>query len=240
MIATDRFLFIHLHKTGGQFVNRLLTAYLPTARRLGYHLPRSQTPPTLLHLPALGFVRNPWDWYVSWYAFNAAHPTRNPIFRVVSEHGRHDFKTTIVNMLSLGSHSHRTMRDRIIAALPAERNNTSLGSGITQAILMRFDRADWGYFTWLWHYMFFVNDTTSGARIGHMETLRTDLLAMLKALNVFVPSAMQRAVMMAPPVNLSRRSRYREYYDAELARIVAEKDREIIERYGYKFYSFGN
>jgi len=37
MIATDRFVFLHLHKSGGTFVNECLLRHVPGARQLGYH-----------------------------------------------------------------------------------------------------------------------------------------------------------------------------------------------------------
>ena len=56
MIVADRFVFLHLHKSGGSFVNEFLLRFVPDARRLGYHLPRSLTPATHASLPTLGFV----------------------------------------------------------------------------------------------------------------------------------------------------------------------------------------
>src|SRR5579862_9270560 len=152
MIATRDFIFLHVHKTGGQFVNRLLLQYLPGARRIGYHLPRSEAPPELRGLPALAFVRNPWDWYVSWYAFNAPVPLRNPIFRAVADSGRLDFKQAIGNLLRLGDPEHAAMRRRIVAELPETREN-NFGSGITRAVMEAYDASDTGYLTWLVGYM---------------------------------------------------------------------------------------
>ena len=71
MIATDRFVYVHLHKAGGTFVNECLERYFPGARRLGYHLPASLIPAELQSLPVLGFVRSPWSYYVSWYTFQS-------------------------------------------------------------------------------------------------------------------------------------------------------------------------
>jgi hypothetical protein len=72
MIATDRFVYVHLHKSGGTFVNECLLRFFPDARQIGYHLPRSRIPQDRLALPVLGFVRNPWSYYVSWYSFQSA------------------------------------------------------------------------------------------------------------------------------------------------------------------------
>ena len=45
MIVTPRFVFLHLHKSGGTFVNESVMKFVPDARQIGYHLPRSMIPP---------------------------------------------------------------------------------------------------------------------------------------------------------------------------------------------------
>ena len=60
-------------------------------------------PTAYAHLPVLGFVRNPWSYYVSWYAFQAGRPRPNPLYRVLSNEGQLDFAATISNMLDLST-----------------------------------------------------------------------------------------------------------------------------------------
>lgn len=71
MLVTADFVFVHLHKCGGSFLNEALLRFVPTARRVGYHYPCSQIPASHRHLPVLGVVRNPWDFYVSYHAFQS-------------------------------------------------------------------------------------------------------------------------------------------------------------------------
>jgi hypothetical protein len=71
MIATDHFTFVHLHKSGGSFVSQFLLRFVPSARRIGYHYPLALLPQEHRDLPVLGCVRNPWDFYVSYYAFQS-------------------------------------------------------------------------------------------------------------------------------------------------------------------------
>ena len=234
MIATPRFVFLHLHKTGGQFVNRLLLRHVPDAHAVGYHLPRSTAPPELRGLPVIGFVRNPWDWYVSWYAFNHAQPQRNPIFRAVSADGHLDFKHTLVNMLHLGCERSRALRTRIGAALPETRDG-NLGSGITRADMLGYADETRGYFTWLWRYMFFLDARADGLYAGRMENLRADLLAALRAVGQPVSAGLEHAILNNPQVNVSARRDYRSYYDAELRALVAARDAELVAIYGYEF-----
>ena len=65
MIVTDRFIFLHLHKTGGQSLARVIKACIPNSQEIGYHYPHEMIPQEFAHLPVLGVIRNPWDWYVS-------------------------------------------------------------------------------------------------------------------------------------------------------------------------------
>ena len=52
MIVTDHCVFLHLHKSGGTFVNEFLMRFVPEARQIGYHLPRKLAPPTAAQLQA--------------------------------------------------------------------------------------------------------------------------------------------------------------------------------------------
>jgi hypothetical protein len=234
MIATSQLLFIHVHKTGGQFVNRLLLAHLPGARMIGYHLPRSEAPAELKALPAFAFIRNPWDWYVSWYAFNLANPQRNPIFRVVSEQGRADFHDTIHNLLHLGHPLQAAMREEVAQSLPESREGNQ-GSGITRAVMRGFTDPDAGYLTWLTRYLCFVGGSPTGLRMGRMEQLREELPGLLESCGTTVTLELSQAIAEAPAVNASPRRDYRNYYDGELKELVAERDWAIIESYGYEF-----
>ncbi|HEY3646210.1 MAG TPA: hypothetical protein VGM16_12800 [Gammaproteobacteria bacterium] len=234
MIATRDFLFIHLHKTGGQFVNRLLLEHIPDARRIGYHLPRREAPEELKPLPTFAFMRNPWDWYVSWYAFNAATPQRNPIFRAVSEQGEADFNDTITNLLHLGHPLNAAMREQIASQLPESREG-NLGSGITRSVMQGFTDPDAGYLTWLTRYMCFTGGSPAGLRMGRMEQLREDLVSLLEGNAVALTPQLRDAIATAPVVNASPRRDYRGYYDAELREMVAERDWAIVESYGYEF-----
>jgi len=85
MIVTDRFVFLHLHKSGGSFVNECLRRHWPGVREIGYHLPRSLVPAAFAQLPVIGLVRNPWSYYVSWYSFQQQRSQPNALFQILSD-----------------------------------------------------------------------------------------------------------------------------------------------------------
>jgi hypothetical protein len=201
---------------------------VPGARQLGYHLPHSLLPAELADLPVLGFVRNPWSYYVSWYAFQSARAQPNPLFRVLSEDGTAGFNRTIANMLDLGADDARL--EAVTAALPASYTNRGLN--LPGFALAPIRGSALGFYAYLFEYIF------AGARrleVGRMEALRSDLTDLLERVGEPVHDALRRHVATAAPVNTSKHGDYAGYYDAALRDRVAERDATIIERFGYRF-----
>jgi hypothetical protein len=147
MIVTDHFAFVHLHKAGGSFVTEFLLRCVPSARRIGYHYPRAILPAEYADRPILGSVRNPWDFYVSYYHFQAgllaAAKERNAarsdaetaafiaagndplngidvVYLVASDDGRLGFAETTRNLLSIGTDE--ALLDRMLADMPTRLN----------------------------------------------------------------------------------------------------------------------
>ena len=54
MIVTDKFVFVHFPRTGGTFITDVIMRLFPSAREIGYHLPRFLLPNEYSHLPVLG------------------------------------------------------------------------------------------------------------------------------------------------------------------------------------------
>lgn len=229
MIATEKFVFLHLHKSGGTFVNECLVKCLQDAVQLGYHLPRSMIPPQYSQLPVLGLVRNPWSYYVSWYSYQAARPQPNALFRMVSNGGRLDFGGTLRNMLRLGQDD--GLLNRVIAALPDRYMQGGLN--LPGFALAPIRNTGWGFYTFLYRYMYGGGGAT--LHLGRMEALRNDLFAMLSAVGQPISDAMRAFILHRGPANVSQHAAYPEYYDASLRDLVAEHDAELIARHGYTF-----
>jgi hypothetical protein len=228
MISSPRFVFLHLHKSGGTFVNECLLRFVPRARQLGYHLPRAAIPPEFAALPVLGVVRNPWSYYVSWYAFQAARPQPNALFRVLSDDGRAGFAGTIRNALNLTTNA--GLRDRLIAALPT--NYTGRGLNLPGPALAPVAGSGLGLYAYLYQYLFGPGGPTHAAR---MERLRDELPKILEAVGEPVSDALREHLATAAPSNVSTHGPYVDYYDSALRELVADRDAPVIQRYGYRF-----
>lgn len=237
MIITQRFVFIHLHKTGGQTLNDIIERCIANHRVVGYHYPRAEIPQESAGLPIVGIVRNPWDWYVSWYAFNKRPNIHNQLFNVVSDRGQQDFKTTISNLVNLGSDQpdSQSYRDELVRMLP-ETLAGNRGAGLIKEDLRAFSNDSRGYYSWLVDRM--LGDTTDKqVLVGRFENLQEDFLDIMNRLSVDETATLVEELKKSKRKNVSRHSHYSHYYDDELRDLVAEKEKAAIAKFGYAFES---
>ena len=228
MIVTDRFVFLHLHKSGGTFVNRFLQAFFPDARQIGYHLPRTCLPVSCAALPLIGSVRNPWDYYVSWYAFQSAMPRPNPVFRVISDQGRLGFADSVRNLLTLGEQP--ALLDAVRAGLPDTFPNR--GINLTRDCLKPLAGSGLGFYSFLYLRIYGEANDVS---ILDMHALRDGLPVLFEQMGVPATAAMRHHLARAPALNPSEHGHYADYYDASLRALVAERDAGVIARHRYAF-----
>ena len=237
MIVTDRFVFVHMHKTGGQTINKIIGNCIADHRVVGYHYPIAECPDDARELPVVGIVRNPWDWYASWYAFNRRPGIRNQLFEIVSAGGTANFKTTVTNLVQLGADTPESAahRAQLSQLLPDELDGNR-GAGLTRSCMQELAGANCGYLSWLFARM--LGDSHSEQlEIGRFENLQDDFLSIMSRLDVAQTDAMRAAFDSQTRGNVSRHSHYSHYYDNELRDLVAAHDQALIDDYGYEFQS---
>lgn len=154
MIVTSHFVYIHIHRSAGQFALEFIRRFYQPILFEGYHYPLSYLPDEYRHLPVVGLIRSPLDWYLSWYYFNAMQP-RNPIYPIVSNFGKASQPTTIMNVLKLGQNTQQAqgMRKMIRVVLPQSLLGNT-GTGITQSCIDSLADSGKGYYSWLVNRMF--------------------------------------------------------------------------------------
>ncbi len=230
MIATGKFVFVHLHKSGGSFINQCLLRFFPDAQQLGYHLPLSRLPDTLRRLPVLGFVRSPWSYYVSWFAFQSQRPRPNVLFRCVNDEGRAGFAGTVRNLLHLGDDE--TRLNRLLALLPDQYGAAGFGLNLPRFALEPIRASGKGFYSYLFDYMYAT--TTHEPFIGRCENLRADFIEFFDKFDIATPPGLREFVSTAPAMNTSRHDDWHAYYDQELADEVSRYDAGVIDRFDYR------
>jgi hypothetical protein len=229
MLVTDRFVFVHLPRSGGTFVSEVIEKFFPEAREIGYHLPLSALPAEFSHLPVLGTVRNPWDFYVSWYHHQQSNNRRGPLISFLTENRSLGFAGMMRNALNLSEHANL---DALIEALPEDFNYRDRNiANLTRDMMRRIRGSGMGLYSFRFKEMFGVADKIVFCRL---DRLRDDLLAFFSGIGVD-GNELCRYVSALDNKNTSEHRHYSSYYTPELAALVAERDRTVVERFGFVF-----
>lgn len=226
MIATKHFVFIHLHKSGGSFINAALMEYFPDAVRLGYHLPASELPPSYSHLPILGVIRNPWAYYVSWYEFQKTLKKPTFVWQVFSDEGRLGFSETVRRMLYCGQD--KSLVNQLIGLAPEEYSDT--GVNLTRRHLGGLFKVSQGWYTFLFNHMY-GNYPVEFIKTEHLRQNFFDYLSK----RMDIPERLHTHIFQAEKINTSSHDHYSVYYDQGLADELAAQESTIINRFGYAF-----
>ena len=245
MLIYDRFIFIHMPKTGGKFLTEVLERELgPPLQTLTIHTGWNGIPADAAGLPILMFVRNPWDWYVSWYHYYSSWIAtqspewlgERPLLRLIfgenlefkdgQLRGVADFATSVrkhcVPLDPRNPVAAEIMRD----AEPAEE-------GPTVASLLA--AGDDIYTT---QFKFLAGSAlgTDQLTVGRFETLVDDLERFLTHNEMPLSDDALQRISATEPVNATLHRRpYRDYYDDDLRDLVGRSCRTLVERFDYTF-----
>jgi hypothetical protein len=234
MLVTDKFVFLHLPRAGGTFVYEVVRKFFPSAREIGYHLPREALPKEYSHLPILGTVRNPWEFYVSWYYHHHTStrysPSKNALICCVSDDRKLDFVQTIRNALNLGVSGEKL--DSLIQALPDNFDYQKKHiPNLTKDVMRKIRGTGIGLYTFRFNQLFGHADDVFFCRV---ESLRSDLLAFFERIGA-ASDDLRRYVLRLDKKNTSEHLHYSTYYTPELAELVLIRDRQLVERFGFTF-----
>jgi hypothetical protein len=230
MLVADKFVFVHLPRSGGTFVSDLIRKFFPSTREIGYHFPRELLPAEYAHLPVLGTVRNPWEFYVSWYYHVWPRDAATPLISWVTENGKAGFIGSARNAANFGADN--VHLDQLIEIMPevVDYRRRHIPN-ITKAALRKIRGTGIGYYTFRFNQLFGNTDDVFFCRL---ETLRKDLLSFFEKIGA-ATNELRDYVLREDKKNTSEHLHYSTYYTPELARLVAIRDRQLIEKFGYNF-----
>jgi hypothetical protein len=226
MLVTDQFVFLHVPKAGGTFVQTVLGEHLPVVdldsilpAPAWTHASFRDLPPELQALPAFCVIRNPWDWYVSWFHYEMM---RGPRRRLGSGPDPRGKRAAWVQALRLGEADFKEAVTRActtdfyppLASVMGEQGLDFYSALVQDIVGDAFDRPN---FTVL-----------------RFERLRKELLRYLR-LHMQPSRDLVRAIREEPKKLASRHGGYRKYYDGELRQLVGDKTAWLCERFGYSF-----
>jgi hypothetical protein len=225
VLVADEFVYLHMPKCGGGTVRSVLTTVLPPGHvqkgpnRTGPaphpHPGWRLIPPEATGRPVFCHVRNPWDYYVSWYCYAMRREVPKRAKLWMSAFGdRPDFPT-FLRRACTGKLDHD--RPEIAAAL----------------------RSGQDFYTVRWL------DLVGGLEepqlhVGRFERLFEDLEAFLRGVGAPVPEGFCAKAAAVPRVHLGSRGLYRDYYDDKTRALVERSSSYFLERFGYSFDAAGS
>ena len=237
MIVTEHFVYIHVSRTGGTFLNKLIMNQVRGARMLQYHGHLEDLPAAYAHLPVIGFVRNPWDWYVSMYS--DYRRKGQYVFQILSDRGTLDFDRTIARFLNLGDGSAGSRRllqhlariaPRVINARQPARNHLP---GLRSEHFAGYPEGI-GYYSWLFQLMF-RSEREHAVHFGRFENLREEALRLLEETGTPITNDIAAYLKQGEALNASARPKsFVGAYAPGLEQLVAERERFVIDRFGYE------
>lgn len=233
MLITTQFVFVHVPKTGGDFIKRICLRHLPAESIVDHdiakHGPDVEIPAAYAGLPRFALVRNPWDWHVSWYHYlmGSGRPEEhrervrvmNPWFVTLSESFTADFAATMRNLY----------QPQTAGSFPAGsvvRTAREEGVDLLTLHLRRQTAA---------------SEADGRLTMGRFENLRHDFADFLVDRGgVPLTDKFCQDLFEHPPINRSSRSRFQDYYDADLRDLIGRFAAGTIARYGYAFEDRGD
>ncbi|HEU4322279.1 MAG TPA: hypothetical protein VFS21_03935 [Roseiflexaceae bacterium] len=272
MFIADRLIYLDLHKTGGTQIQQLLAATVGGQQSVQHQ----RLPPELRDAYVIGSVRNPWDWYVSLWAYGCAGrgwlylrlARRQPVLWRPFHSGRTLRRAR--GPLRLRSPLPRRRRAEVWRACYADSNDPALFRTWLARVLDPAYRVDLGEgyarsaawraaglmtYRYLRLYSGELGPLMSAGRPADLDALRAfaaehtllraavrterleeDLIAALVGAGYQLSSG-QQALIRERAHSRANRSAHRaaaEYYDPATAQLVAERERLLIERYGYR------
>lgn len=172
MYISDDFVLIHMFRMGGTTCIEQINS-----TRIGYHLPYSLLPKTVAHLPVVGVIRNPYDWYVSVYQHckNISPNMKTNTFLNFMMDFKH---TTMEDTLKrLIDPSWMTSKDKVNALkyFPVfyDYDATRLDN-LRKTEFLSYLNSGKGFLTWLYEYMYSINNYCEDVSLCKLETLSKD------------------------------------------------------------------
>jgi hypothetical protein len=206
------FVFVHVQKTGGSTLSRLLEEAVPDARgvnprhmTLGEAIERERIPQDYF---AFAFVRNPWDRLASWYSMIDRARRKRLDWETASVQRRRFrqnplYRYVLRQALTFDDFVKNCAQPRVVDGVPYSfaKNQYDYLTGRDGRMLADF--------------------------VGRFEDLERDVGRLFEALGLPAPKV--------PRKNRTHRRHYSKLYTPETEEIVRQRFRRDIEAFGYVF-----
>jgi|TARA_B100001964_G_scaffold1227_1_gene1455 hypothetical protein len=232
MLITDKFVFIHLFRTGGTSINNSFKG-----KMVGYHRPRSLIPKEYTSLPIVGNIRNPFDWYVDIYyhALNFHYPMKTSTFlNFILDFNKYSFKESIKRLLDTSWMTSQDKEKSLSHFVDSYNWNIKLTDNLRKTEFQSYLDSNIGYLSWLFNYMYEDKGSSDGVTYCRLEHLEKDWSSFLgKDISYPKLNALSGVNSIFGQIKEPRQKNYMSYYDDDLIDLIMDKDRNYIKKFNY-------
>ena len=218
MIITDEFVFIHTFRMGGTSCISEMDG-----KMLGYHRPYNLMPSEYSHLPVIGTIRNPLDWYISVYThcLNIVYPMRTSTFlNFLLDFKQYDFKETIKRLID-PSWITSTDKEKALRNFPQSYNwDSERLDNLRKDEFQSYLNSDVGFLSWIFDYMYSKDGSTNNVKLCKLESIDKDW-----------EKVTGKKVSFKKSNSYTNGVDYIRQYDDELINLIKEKDKNYISRF---------
>ena len=246
MLVTEKLVYIHIPKTAGHFAKYQIKRFAGKVLYEGeWHGPLDRLPKEFAHLPVVSFVRNPWDWYVSWFFHQKDIGFVNPLVGAAAERGYVEFAPAmrfIMKSTRMGTKENKLLLKYVNSEkykkLIAAKELVEPGlADLNQAMVDSLIKEKIGMLTWRYQFLL-GDDSAQRCIVGRYENLSSDLLMIFSQLGVNLGEPERLDVLGGKAMNqgasrLNRR--YQSVYDRALVNLVANRESTMIRKFKYEF-----
>ena len=212
-----RLVFVHIQKTGGDTVSRLLSDSVPDIFRFkakhGFAIEAAKDLEHWDEYFKFAFVRNPWDRLVSWYS-------------MIRDAEKIRWHQALGNRRKR-SHLRQTGENKLWRYVLA---NSSTFEEFVVNCTDEVEVARGVFYSFMYNQLDYITDSRGNLLVdfvGRFESFGSDLLKVYNRLGIEMYSI--------PHENRSTRGHYSSFYTPETKMIVGERFKRDVEYFGYEF-----
>lgn len=222
MYVTKNAIFLHIPKTAGTWIKKILEPITLNQRKHGILFSKPQNKEVFV------FTRNPWDWYVSQYEFNKNGSDIMGTEGFLYEKITHKDFSEWIHLMNNPSYDFKNKMynySRLFVML-----NRKTVNDVNKYVPYQWLTNDVSVFQN--YYNVFTKYATY---VGKQENIRKELVYMLDRCSELT-NEIESSILKEPPLNVTiSKKNYRDYYTDELMRVVEMSNGDIIKKYQYEF-----